>query len=78
MLQHVQQEVWQLFADAGLLALCLHLVQMTGKDEIEINIDKIAPQTFHLLSDLIRRKIPDKKAKKKKPPGELEGPVKKK
>lgn len=53
--------------------------QVTSKDEMEINIDKITPQTFHYLADYVRRKLPDKKAKKKKLGTEADGgPLKKK
>lgn len=34
-----------------------------GKDEIEINIDKIAPRTFHFLANLVKNSLPEKKVR---------------
>lgn len=38
------------------------LAKVGGKDEIEINIDKIAPRTFHFLANLVKNSLPEKKA----------------
>lgn len=36
---------------------------MASKDEIEINIDKIQPRTFHYLNNLVKSNLPEKKAR---------------
>jgi hypothetical protein len=39
------------------------LAKVGGKDEIEINIDKIAPRTFHFLANLVKNSLPEKKVR---------------
>lgn len=36
-------------------------VQVASKDEVEINIDKIQPRTFHYLNNLVKSNLPEKK-----------------
>lgn len=38
-------------------------MQVASKDEIEINIDKIQPRTFHYLNNLVKSNLPEKKAR---------------
>ncbi|TFJ88324.1 hypothetical protein NSK_000673 [Nannochloropsis salina CCMP1776] len=38
------------------------IAKVGNQDEIEINIDKVAPRTFHFLANLIKSSLPDKKA----------------
>lgn len=44
------------------LYACMKM-QVASKDEIEINIDKIQPRTFHYLNNLVKSNLPEKKAR---------------